>query len=62
MLEGIILEELVEEWGEADFPYTVQDVGRFRVNALWQRGSVSIVVASSHSGCRSSSTSTYRRS
>jgi twitching motility protein PilT len=47
MLEDIIPEKLVEEFeedGEADFSYDVQGVGRFRVNAFRQRGSVSIVM------------------
>jgi twitching motility protein PilT len=43
-LKGIIPKKLVEEFeedGEADFSYAVQGVGRFRVNAFRQRGSVS---------------------
>ncbi len=47
MLKGIIPEKLVEEFeeeGEADFSYAVQGVGRFRVNAFRQRGSISIVM------------------
>ena len=42
--KGIIPKKLVEEFeedGEADFSYAVQGVGRFRVNAFRQRGSVS---------------------
>ncbi len=38
-----LLEEF-EESGEADFSYAVGGVGRFRVNAFRQRGSVSIVM------------------
>ncbi len=47
VLKEIIPEKLVEEFeedGEADFSYAVQGVGRFRVNAFRQRGSVSIVM------------------
>jgi twitching motility protein PilT len=33
-----------EEDGEADFSYAVDGVGRFRINAFRQRGSVSIVM------------------
>ncbi len=47
LLKGIISEKLVEEFeedGEADFSYAVQGVGRFRVNAFRQRGSVSLVM------------------
>jgi twitching motility protein PilT len=47
ILEEIIPKKLVEEFeeeGEADFSYAVSGVGRFRVNALRQRGSISIVM------------------
>ncbi len=47
MLEEIIPEKLVGEFerdGEADFSYAVEGIGRFRVNAFKQRGSVSIVM------------------
>jgi twitching motility protein PilT len=47
LLKEIIPEKLVEEFeedGEADFSYTVQGVGRFRVNAFRQRGSISLVM------------------
>jgi twitching motility protein PilT len=47
MLNGIIPPGLVEEFerdGEADFSHSVPEVGRFRVNAFKQRGSVSIVM------------------
>jgi len=47
MLNGIIPPGLVEEFerdGEADFSHSVSGVGRFRVNAFKQRGSVSIVM------------------
>jgi twitching motility protein PilT len=47
LLKEIIPEKLVEEFeedGEADFSYAVQGVGRFRVNAFRQRGSVSLVM------------------
>ena len=47
MLNSIIPPGLVEEFerdGEADFSYSVAGVGRFRVNAFKQRGSVSIVM------------------
>jgi twitching motility protein PilT len=47
VLKGIIPEKLVEEFeeeGEADFAHQVAGVGRFRVNAFRQRGSVSIVM------------------
>jgi twitching motility protein PilT len=47
LLKGIIPEKLVEEFeedGEADFSYAVHGVGRFRVNAFLQRGSVSLVM------------------
>ena len=46
-LKEIIPEDLLPEFkhdGEADFSYTVPTVGRFRVNAFKQRGSVSIVM------------------
>ncbi len=46
-LKEIIPDNLVAEFehdGEADFSYTVPGVGRFRVNAFKQRGSVSIVM------------------
>jgi twitching motility protein PilT len=39
-----LLEEEFEEEGEADFSYEVYGVGRFRVNAFRQRGSISIVM------------------
>src|SRR5918995_1718537 len=45
-LKEIIPDNLVSEFehdGEADFSYAVPGVGRFRVNAFRQRGSVSIV-------------------
>ena len=29
---------------EADFAYWIQDVGRFRVNAYWQRGSIGLIM------------------
>jgi twitching motility protein PilT len=38
-----LLEEFEEE-GEVDFSYEVHEVGRFRVNAFRQRGSISIVM------------------
>ena len=47
LLGEVIPENLVGEFerdGEADFSYSVQGVGRFRVNAFKQRGSVSIVM------------------
>jgi twitching motility protein PilT len=47
ILRELIPGNLVEEFerdGEADFSYGVPDVGRFRVNAFKQRGSVSIVM------------------
>jgi twitching motility protein PilT len=47
ILKEIIPDNLVDEFereGEADFSYAVQGVGRFRVNAFKQRGSVSIVM------------------
>jgi twitching motility protein PilT len=47
MLNRIIPPGLVEEFerdGEADFSHSVAGVGRFRVNAFKQRGSVSIVM------------------
>ncbi len=47
LLKGIIPEKLDEEFegdGEADFSYAVQGVGRFRVNAFRQRGSVALVM------------------
>ena len=47
ILKEIIPEKQVEEFeeeGEADFSYAVQGVGRFRINAFRQRGSVSIVM------------------
>jgi twitching motility protein PilT len=47
LLKEIIPENLVADFereGEADFSYAVHGVGRFRVNAFKQRGSVSIVM------------------
>jgi twitching motility protein PilT len=47
LLREIIPEKMVEEFetdGEADFSYAVPGVGRFRVNAFRQRGSVSLVM------------------
>lgn len=47
ILGEIIPEKLTGEFeaeGEADFSYAVDGVGRFRVNAFRQRGSVSIVM------------------
>lgn len=47
ILKEMIPHNLVDEFerdGEADFSYSVDGVGRFRVNAFRQRGSVSIVM------------------
>ena len=47
LVRDIMSEKLLkefEEHGEADFSYAVGGVGRFRVNAFKQRGSVSIVM------------------
>jgi twitching motility protein PilT len=47
ILREIIPENLTEEFerdGEADFSYSVTSIGRFRVNAFRQRGSVSLVM------------------
>ena len=47
LLQSIIPEASAAEFeadGEADFSYAVSGVGRFRVNAFRQRGSVSIVM------------------
>ncbi len=47
LLKESLPDNLVDEFereGEADFSYAVPDVGRFRVNAFKQRGSVSIVM------------------
>ena len=47
IIRDIMSEKLLkefEETGEADFSYAVRGVGRFRVNAFRQRGSVSIVM------------------
>lgn len=47
ILRKILPRNLVDEFdreGEADFSYSVAEVGRFRVNAFRQRGSVSIVM------------------
>ena len=47
MLDDIIPENLVDEFerdGEADFSHAAPNVGRFRVNAFKQRGTVSIVM------------------
>jgi len=47
LARGIMSEKLLaefEEHGEADFSYAVGGVGRFRVNAFRQRGSVSIAM------------------
>jgi twitching motility protein PilT len=47
IIQDIMSEKLLEEFeetGEADFSYAAQGVGRFRVNAFRQRGSVSIVM------------------
>ncbi len=43
MIPPNLTEEFDRE-GEADFSYSVEGVGRFRVNAFRQRGSVSIVM------------------
>lgn len=47
ILQEILPSNLADEFdrdGEADFSYSVEGVGRFRVNAFRQRGSVSIVM------------------
>jgi twitching motility protein PilT len=47
LLSAMMPEDLADEFereGEADFSYSVAGVGRFRVNAFKQRGSVSIVM------------------
>ena len=47
LLNEIIPDDLLGEFereGEADFSYSVSGVGRFRVNAFKQRGSISIVM------------------
>jgi twitching motility protein PilT len=47
ILQEIIPNNLVGEFegdGEADFSYAVPEIGRFRVNAFKQRGSVSVVM------------------
>ncbi len=47
VLAEILPEKLAEEFdtqGEADFSYAVEGVGRFRVNAFRQRGSISVVM------------------
>lgn len=47
IIRGIMSEKLLKEFeddGEADFSYAVGGVGRFRVNAFRQRGSISIVM------------------
>ncbi len=47
MLRDIIpdkMNESFEEEGEADFSYAISGVGRYRVNAFRQRGSISIVM------------------
>ncbi len=47
ILQEISPNNLVEEFegdGEADFSYAVPEIGRFRVNAFKQRGSVSVVM------------------
>lgn len=47
IIQDIMSEKLLKEFeesGEADFSYAVRGVGRFRVNAFRQRGSVSIVM------------------
>ncbi len=47
ILQEIIPSNLSEEFdreGEADFSYSIAGVGRFRVNAFRQRGSISIVM------------------
>lgn len=47
ILEEILPDKLSEEFaaqGEADFSYAVEGVGRLRVNAFRQRGSVSLVM------------------
>lgn len=47
LLQEIIPEAMISEFeqdGEADFSYSVQSVGRFRVNAFRQRSSTSIVM------------------
>ena len=63
LAEGIMLpniREIFAEKHEADFAYSVNGVGRFRINAFYQRGSVALAVrrvrtsASSHRGARPS--------
>ena len=47
IIRDIMSEKLLKEFeeiGEADFSYSVRGVGRFRVNAFRQRGSVSVVM------------------
>ena len=47
IIRDIMSEKLLKEFeesGEADFSYAVRGIGRFRVNAFRQRGSVSIVM------------------
>ena len=47
LLSDVLREDLVEEFqksNEADFAHSIAGVGRFRVNAFRQRGSVSIVM------------------
>ena len=47
IIRDIMSEKITKEFeaeGEADFSYAVQGVGRFRVNAFRQRGSISIVM------------------
>ncbi len=47
VLSEILPKKLAEEFdiqGEADFSYAVEGVGRFRVNAFRQRGSISVVM------------------
>jgi twitching motility protein PilT len=34
----------LKDQGELDFAYSISGVGRFRVNAFWQRGSIAMVL------------------
>ena len=47
LAEGIMrpnIKKIFEEKNEADFAYTVNNLGRFRINAFRQRGSVALAI------------------
>ena len=64
LLREVIRPELYDEFqrsNEADFAYSLSGVGRFRVNAFRQRGSVGMVLRRVRRGrCRSPSSGCHR--